>query len=204
MAALLCPARPWQDLPYNFVPTQYASMRDVPVYEGLLRERFERSLDLYLCARARRKRLNVDPESLIPQLPKPRDLRPFPQRLALEYKGHKSMVRSIALDPTGQWLCSGSDDGTVRLWEVSTARCVRVFEMGTVLEDEDEDEEEDAEKKSRDKEEACVVESVAWNPNPALPIVAVGISDCVVLLHTGRWVPAAGSRKANVAPGGWT
>ena len=27
-------------------------------------------------------------------------------------------VRSIAVDASGQWLASGGDDGTARLWEV--------------------------------------------------------------------------------------
>ena len=82
------------------------------------------------------------------------------------YLGHKDKVRSISIDPTGQWLASGllqrdsvlyslcipcavfisvcvfgadfllvcvstcalgSLDKTVRLWEISTARCVKVF-----------------------------------------------------------------------------
>lgn len=43
-----------------------------------VRERFERCLDLYLCPRTKRTRLDIDPESLVPKLPKPRELRPFP------------------------------------------------------------------------------------------------------------------------------
>jgi WD40 repeat protein len=71
----------------------------------------------------------VDPESLIPNLPKPSELKPFPSQLCLEYKGHTHRIRSIAASPDGQWLASGSDDGTVRIWEVSTGRCFRRYEF---------------------------------------------------------------------------
>ena len=35
-------------------------------------------------------------------------------------------------DASGQWLASGGDDGTARLWEVATGRCVRTWRPGGV------------------------------------------------------------------------
>lgn len=32
-------------------------------------------------------KLNIDPESLVPKLPSPKDLQPFPNVFAIEYKG---------------------------------------------------------------------------------------------------------------------
>lgn len=46
-------------------------------------------------------------------------------------------------------MCSGSLDGTVRIWEVETGRCLKVWEVGEA------------------------VKYVAWNPLPELPILAV-------------------------------
>ncbi|NWI20106.1 BOP1 protein, partial [Crypturellus soui] len=135
----------------NFVPRRFACLRAVPAYGRFIHERFERCLDLYLCPRQRKMRVNVDPEDLIPKLPKPRDLQPFPTTQALVYRGHSSLVRCISISPSGQWLVSGSDDGSVRFWEVSTARCVRSLPV------------------------AGVVKSVAWNPNPAVCLVAVAV-----------------------------
>ena len=66
----------------------------------------------------------------MPQLPQPKDLQPFPTLLALRYRGHEGALRCIAPDPTGQWLLTGGEDGTLRLWEVSTARCMRVWQLG--------------------------------------------------------------------------
>jgi ribosome biogenesis protein ERB1 len=71
----------------DFIPQSFDAMRKVPAYAKYVQERFERCLDLYLCPRARKKRLNVDPESLLPKLPKPRDLQPFPTWQSLLVRG---------------------------------------------------------------------------------------------------------------------
>jgi len=60
-----------RDRPTEFLPTRYACLRHVPLYKPGVKERFERCLDLYLCPRAVRDKLNVDPESLLPKLPDP-------------------------------------------------------------------------------------------------------------------------------------
>lgn len=120
----------------------------VPAYDRILHERFERCLDLYLCPRVRKNRINIDPESLIPKLPNPKDLQPFPTALSILYEGHTDRVRTLSVDPTGQWLATGSDDKTIRIWEVSTARCVKTIEFPDQ------------------------VIKIAWNPNKAISIIA--------------------------------
>ena len=100
------------DREINFIPQKFQSLRAVRAYPNFIRERFERCLDLYLCPRVNKKKLNIDPESLVPQLPKPRDLRPFPNTLAIVYEGHTGRIRALAIDPTGQYLVSASDDCT--------------------------------------------------------------------------------------------
>ncbi|XP_030921456.1 ribosome biogenesis protein BOP1 [Geospiza fortis] len=55
------------------------------------------------------QQVNVDPEDLIPKLPRPRDLQPFPTTQALIYRGHSSLVRTLSISPSGQWLVSGTD-----------------------------------------------------------------------------------------------
>ena len=75
-------------------------------------------------------------------------------------------VHTLAPDASGQWLASGSADGTMRLWEVATARCVRVWELGGT------------------------VSSVAWCPDPALHILSAVSGSTAVLLWSGA-PPAA-------------
>jgi ribosome biogenesis protein ERB1 len=149
----------------NFLPKKYNSLRKVPGYEESIRERFERSLDLYLAPRVRRNKLNIDPESLVPELPSPKDLRPFPIKCSTEYIGHKGKVRTLSVDPRGLWLATGSDDGSVKIWEVLTGR--EVYSVQIVGAGDDEE----------DK-----VECVSWNPDGELGLLAVCAGESVYLL----------------------
>lgn len=56
-----------EDRQYNFLPQQFSSLRHVSGYSNFVLERFERCLDLYLCPRKLKLRLNIDPETLIPR-----------------------------------------------------------------------------------------------------------------------------------------
>ncbi|CAN4108156.1 unnamed protein product [Withania somnifera] len=114
----------------KFIPKWFTLLRNVPAYEKAVNENFGRCLDLYLCPRARKKRINIDPESLKPKLPSRKDLGPYPTSCYLEYKGHNGSVLSISTESAGQWIASGSSDGTVRIWEVETGRCIRIWEFG--------------------------------------------------------------------------
>ncbi|KAF9544614.1 Ribosome biogenesis protein erb1 [Mortierella hygrophila] len=138
-----------EDRPKNYLPQKYNALRNVPGYGQFIQERFERCLDLYLAPRVRKNRLNIDPESLIPKLPSPRDLQPFPTRLAIEFLGHEGRVRSISVDPTGLWMASGSDDKTVRIWEISTGRCMATYHLDEL------------------------VTSVVWGPSKEVAVLAV-------------------------------
>ncbi|KAI0244596.1 Ribosome biogenesis protein erb1 [Massospora cicadina] len=141
----------------DFIPQKYPSLRAVPAYARSYQEAFRRCLDLYLNPRMRKSRLELDPDSLVPKLPDPKDLQPFPTRLAVVFEGHQDKVRTFSIDPTGQYLVSGSDDGTVKVWEVSTGRCLQTIAL------------------------SGVIHSVAWNPNPSLALIAATAEDKVVL-----------------------
>nr|5EM2_A Chain A, Ribosome biogenesis protein ERB1 [Thermochaetoides thermophila DSM 1495]5EM2_C Chain C, Ribosome biogenesis protein ERB1 [Thermochaetoides thermophila DSM 1495] len=66
----------------------------------------------------------IDPNSLLPKLPSPDELKPFPTVQQTIFRGHEGRVRSVAIDPTGVALATGGDDGTVRVWELLTGRQV--------------------------------------------------------------------------------
>nr|CAB3226065.1 ribosome biogenesis protein bop1-A-like [Phallusia mammillata] len=145
----------------DFIPEKFDSLRQVPQYPTFIQERFSRCLDLYLCPRQRKMKVMVNPEELIPNLPKPKDLQPFPTFQALCYKGHKAMVRTISVDSTGQWLASGSDDGIIRVWEVATSRCLREI---TTLGDQP-------------------VKCVSWCPNKSVCLLAVALENKIVIIN---------------------
>lgn len=145
----------------KFIPRRFTSLRSIPAYENAVKDSFERCMDLYLCPRVRKKRVNIDPETLKPKLPSRKDLKPYPVACYLEYKGHKGAVVSISTEASGQWFASGSTDGTVRIWEVESGRCLRVLEIGEAI------------------------QYVAWNPLPELPVLAVSVGQDVLILNTG-------------------
>ena len=108
-------------------------LRKVPAYDRFVNEQFERCLDLYLCPRMRSRKGNRTAENLQrrmaeqrAKLPKPSELKPYPRKLAMEYEHDDGVcVNSVSVDPAGRWLATGSDDGIVRVFEVSTTRCLR-------------------------------------------------------------------------------
>jgi ribosome biogenesis protein ERB1 len=147
-----------EDRPFNFLPKMHSALRQVAQYPRFIQERFERCLDLYLAPRAIKQKLDIDPESLIPKLPSPKDLRPFPTKLSITYKGHKGRVRSVKVDPTGQWLASVGDDNCLKIWEVESGRCFNTVQVNEPI------------------------VSVAWNPNKTLSLVAISYGSKVSLI----------------------
>ncbi|XP_076661307.1 ribosome biogenesis protein BOP1 homolog [Halictus rubicundus] len=151
---------PWKRK-LHFIPQKYNSLREVPAYTKYIKERFQRCLDLYLCPRALKMRLTIEPEALVPQLPSPKDLQPFPTTMSMIFKGHTDMVRSITAEPVGQYIASGGDDMDLKIWEIATGRCVKTVPCGGVI------------------------RSVAWCPNQSLSLIAVAADKKVLLINPG-------------------
>mmetsp|Transcript_13178 Transcript_13178/g.52584 ORF Transcript_13178/g.52584 Transcript_13178/m.52584 type:complete len:579 (+) Transcript_13178:47-1783(+) len=49
------------------------------------------------------------------------------QRETRDFVGHKGCVNAVAFSPTGSHLLSGSDDTTVKLWDVESRKCLRTL-----------------------------------------------------------------------------
>ncbi|KYM83997.1 Ribosome biogenesis protein BOP1 like protein [Atta colombica] len=153
-------ATPWKRK-LHFIPQKFNSLREVPAFPKYVKERFQRCLDLYLCSRSLKMRLTIEPEVLVPQLPSPKDLQPFPTTMFMVFKGHTDMVRSITVEPEGQFIASGGDDMLLKIWEVNTSRCLKTVPCGGVI------------------------RSVVWRPNQAMSLIAVAADKKVLLINPG-------------------
>lgn len=164
-----------EDRKMPFMPTKYGALRLVPGYHAGVQERFQRCLDLYLAPRVRRKRLDIEnPDDLLPQLPSPRELRPFPTHTDVVY-AHATRVRTAAPDPTGQWLLTGAEDGWVRLWDLALGRVAASWDMNAGV-------------ASADR---GPVYSVQWCPTKQYALAAVACAGRVSLLAPPMCAPRA-------------
>lgn len=153
--------KPLKQVPTGFVPHKFSNLRSVPLYNNFVKERFERCLDLYLCPRATKMKAQVNPEDLIPKLPRPKDLQPFPTVESIVFKGHSDIVNSVSFEPRGEFFASACEDNSVFIWETLTGRCFKKLTFESP------------------------VSAVAWNPNSALPMLAVATGKEVIIINPG-------------------
>ena len=184
----------WEDMevkerPHGLlVPKKFPNLRSVGAYKFSVQEAFERCLDLYLCPRVMKKRLNIDPESLVPQLPKASDLRPFPTAKCIEYKtpyeNEAPVIRCVTSSPDGRFMASGATDGFVRLWEVETGRLLRSWDLSSLT---------SVDGPSEDEQPKPVV-ALEWNPNRSHHCLIAAVGTCAVVIASGT----EGSQEAEV------
>ncbi|KZV75423.1 BOP1NT-domain-containing protein [Peniophora sp. CONT] len=120
-----------EDRDRNFLPQKYSALRLVPAYDRFIQERFGRQLDLYLAPRIQRTKLTTDPSSLVPKLPSPASLRPFPTHRALRvlHTSANARVRCVSVSPDGAWVASADESGVISLWETIVGREVKRWTM---------------------------------------------------------------------------
>jgi len=81
------------------------------------------------------------------------------------FVGHEKRVRSVSVDPTGEWFVTGSDDCTARVWEISSGRCCHIFRF-----------------------DDSVVQ-VAWNPNPKKHCIAIAVGHDMYIANASVGTP---------------
>lgn len=107
-----------------------------------------------------RKKVSVtDAAKLIPELPSPNDLKPFPVQVSIEFNFHTSTVRSIAVSPNGLFLASGDEDHNLVIWNTRTGKMVRQYRLPNK-----------------------VIDTVEWCPDMDLCLLAVANEEHVHLI----------------------
>lgn len=181
-----------KDRPHGLlIPKKFSNLRSVGAYEHAVRERFERCLDLYLCPRVMKRRLNIDPESLVPSLPKASDLRPFPTSKCIEFEtphdgDQPPMIRCLTVSPDGQYMASGASDGYVRIWEVQTGRLLKSWDVSSLIAKTDDDLRDGDEKDEQSNQNIPKpVVSIEWNPNRSHHCILAAVGKCAIVIATG-------------------
>lgn len=87
-------------------------------------------------------------------------MKPFPTGLSIEYKFHKSCVRSISVSPCGNFLASGDEDSNVVVWHIKTSKILRKYKL-----------------------EHKVIDSVEWNPSTNNCILGVANEENLYLIQ---------------------
>ena len=104
-------------------------LRRIPRYDNLIEEELERCCDLFLSARTIRKKLDLKENDVLPDLPKPEELRPFPTKECMVYKGHESSIKDICCDPNGNVLISADNGNLVFFWDILTGKIITKFDL---------------------------------------------------------------------------
>ena len=104
-------------------------LRRIPRYDNLIEEELERCCDLFLSARTIRKKLDLKENDILPDLPKPEELKPFPTKECMVYKGHESSIRDICCDPNGNVLISADNGNLVFFWDIQTGKIITKFDL---------------------------------------------------------------------------
>ena len=194
----------WEDLPAkdrpygHMMPKKFPNLRSVGAYQYSVREAFERCLDLYLCPRVLKRRLNIDPETLVPRLPRAQDLKPFPTAKCIEYltpveAGEEPpAIRCVTASPDGQFMASGASDGYLRLWEVQTSRLLRSWDLAAIAKKLKVDQ---GPEESETKDITAPVVCVEWNPSRSHHCLLAAVGNVIVVVATGT----AGRNDAEIS-----
>lgn len=152
------------DIDEIVVPRKYSSLQLIPSYKKIIQEQYKRCLQLYLGLRKiekKKKNINIYKQLKNKTLETAKDQCKFPEKYHLEFKTHTDNVTNISISPSGEWLASGSKDGTVKLWEVNTGQCLRTWVFHEPI------------------------QRVSFNPDDDRPLLAIGLSTGILIQYHG-------------------
>ena len=99
-------------------------LRRIPRYDKLIDEELERCCDLFLSTRIIRKKIDIKESDLLPDLPNPDQLKPFPTKETIVYKGHTSSIKAICIDSFGNVLISADNGNFIHFYDVFTGKII--------------------------------------------------------------------------------
>jgi len=134
------------------------TLRKVRAHGAYIQEQFERCLDLYLCPRLIKSKVTMVPEDLLPKIPSPQQLKPFPEVNTQTYL-HADAVNSISVHWSGEWVACSDRSGHVSIWEVQSGRCITTLQLQRAA------------------------SAVSWHPTSRQSLIAICIGTCVLICN---------------------
>jgi ribosome biogenesis protein ERB1 len=131
-------------------------LRQVHAYSAFVQEQFERCLDLYLCPRSNKNKVNMAPDDLLPQLPEPQQLRPFPEVKTQTY-AFSDTINSLSLHWSGEWVACSEKSGEISVWEVQSGKRLKRLRLREVS------------------------SSISWHPTNSQGVIAICAGTCVLI-----------------------
>lgn len=129
------PEQPYHDISYNppediklekesndVHTNSLISLRKIPKYEKLINDQYDRCVDIFQSARVIKKKQDLKEEDILPKLPKPEELKPYPSKDNIIFKGHSNVIKALCVDDSGDYLFSGDSAGFFIIFDTLTTK----------------------------------------------------------------------------------
>ena len=115
------PDAPDNDISYNFNDPE-ATLRKIPRYEKLIEDQYDRLNDIYQSVRVIRKKQELNENDILPSVPSPEELKPFPTKDNITHKNHGTVIEAIAVDQSGDFVFTGDTAGFIYFSDLITSK----------------------------------------------------------------------------------
>lgn len=118
------PDAPDNDVSYNFNTDENTqiSLRKIPKFDKLIEEQYDRLNDIYNSARVIRKKLDLNEKNILPEVPEPSELKPFPTKDNIINRAHKTSINALCIEASGDYLISGDMSGILYFSDIITSK----------------------------------------------------------------------------------
>lgn len=115
------PDAPDNDLSYNF-NDPFVCLRKTPRYEKLINDQFERLNDIFSNTRVIKKKRDIKEEEILPKVPSPSELKPFPTKDNINHMNHASNIKFICIEPSGDYIFTADTANFLQICDILTGK----------------------------------------------------------------------------------
>lgn len=117
------PEAPDNDLSYNY-NDPYCCLRKTPRYDKLINDQFERLNDIFSNTRVIKKKRDIKEEEILPNVPSPSELKPFPTKDNINHINHASNIKFLCIEPSGDYIFTSDTGNFLHITDLLTGKIV--------------------------------------------------------------------------------